>query len=280
VLERHLQDWRPDPVTGTDPMPVQPARALAAVLETGDELAAGAELPALWQWIYFQEWAAHSELGSDGHPRAGRFLPPIPDRRRMFAGGRFRAEAPLLLGRECTRTSSVDNAVVKQGRSGEMVLVTVRHEYHQDGALRLVEEQDYAYRSGETAAKDPAAHHVEPAASDAPWQHSFTADPVLLFRYSALTANSHRIHYDAPYCREVERYPGLVVHGPLLVTLLCELVRRRSGARVSAVDYRLRRPVFAGDPVLLTATPSGSGAQAAVRTGTDTAHATAEITLA
>lgn len=280
MLERHLQGWQPEPLTRTDPMPVAPARALAAVLETGDEFAAGSPLPAPWHWVYFQEWERHAELGPDGHPLAGRFLPPIPDRRRMFAGGRLQLEAPLVLGRECSLTSTLDNAVVKRGRSGEMALVTVRHEYHQDGAVRLTEEQDYVYRSGETAAKTPAAHQVEPAVSQAPWQQPFTGDPVRLFRYSALTANSHRIHYDEPYAREVESYPGLVVHGPLLVTLMSELARRATGDPVSSVDYRLSRPVFAGDPVLITGAPTASGADLSVRSGTGTTHARAAITFA
>lgn len=280
MLERHLAGWSPEALTESDPMPPEPARALAAVLETPDEFAEESELPALWHWIYFQEWARHSELGPDGHPLDGHFLPPIPDRRRMFAGGRLTLSTPLVLGRTAERTSSLDNVVVKQGRSGEMAFVTVRNEYRQDGALRLVEEQDYVYRSGESGGKSPQGHHVSPAESDAPWQESFTGDPVRLFRFSALTANSHRIHYDAPYAREVESYPGLVVHGPLLVLLMTEMARRRTDRTASSVDYRLKRPVFAGDPVLVTGRPKDNTADLTVLTGEDAVHAEAQVGFA
>ncbi|WP_295143572.1 MaoC family dehydratase N-terminal domain-containing protein [Saccharopolyspora sp.] len=280
MLEEHLAGWSPEALTESDPMPPEPARALAAVLETPDEFGDESELPALWHWIYFLEWARHGELGPDGHPLEGHFLPPIPDRRRMFAGGRLTLSTPLVLGRPAQRKSSLDNVAVKQGRSGEMAFVTVRNEYRQDGALRLVEEQDYVYRSGESGGKSRQEHHVSPAESDAPWQEPFTGDPVRLFRFSALTANSHRIHYDAPYAREVESYPGLVVHGPLLVLLMTEMARRRTGRGVSSVDYRLKRPVFAGDPVLVTGHPDDNAADLTVLTGHDTVHAQAHVQLA
>lgn len=204
-LQTHLREWRPEPLVETDALTAEPSRALAAVLEAD---APGDVLPPLWHWVHFLQWPGHSELGADGHPTDGRFLPPIPDRRRMFAGGRLTVTAPLRLGVPAERTSSLGGVVVKQGRSGEMAFVTVRQEYRQDGELRVVEEQDYVYRSGESSAKDPdAARPTETPSSDAPWQRAFTGDPVRLFRFSALTANAHRIHYDAPYAREVERYP-------------------------------------------------------------------------
>ncbi|MFC7340238.1 hypothetical protein [Saccharopolyspora griseoalba] len=263
-LTGHLQHWQPEPLVEHDPMPPDRARALAAVLGTPEPDLT--RLPPLWHWVYFLHWPEHGELGDDGHPSRGHFLPPLPDRRRMFAGGRLHVTAPLRLGTPAERRSELRDVVVKQGRSGEMVFVTVRSEYHQDGRSRFVEEQDYVYRSGESAAKNPhAARPTELPVSDEPWQEAFTGDPVRLFRFSALTANSHRIHYDEPYCREVERYPGLVVHGPLLVLGLAELVRR-NGHRLSELSYRLNRPVFAGDPVLLCGDPAG---RLSVRTAPD-----------
>ena len=260
-LDSYLQDWSPEDLHDADPLPAERVEALAAVLNTAEHLVDRDELPPLWHWVFFQEWSRHGELGQDGHPAGGHFLPPIPDRRRMFAGGRLTTHRPLQPGRRAERTRSLANVAVKTGRSGQMVFVTVRSVFRQDGQDRITEEHDYVYRSGEGAAKSSeASRPVELPRSEAAWQQPFTGDPVRLFRYSALTANAHRIHYDAPYAREVEAYPDLVVHGPLLVLLLSELTRARSPHRTSTVDYRLRRPVFAGDPVLLSADPDGTAA--------------------
>ena len=280
-LQAHLQGWSPGELTDSDPLPRQPADALAAVLETPGSLSPGSTLPPLWHWVYFQEWPRHSELGRDGHPTKGHFLPPIPDRRRMFAGGRLTVDRPLEPGRPAERTRSLAKVSVKTGRSGEMAFVTVRSEFRQNGQTCLTEEHDYVYRSGESTAKSPAAARpAELPRSEEPWQQPFTGDPVRLFRYSCLTANSHRIHYDAPYARDVESYPDLVVHGPLLVLLLGELGRANSDRHISTVDYRLRRPVFAGDPVLLTGTPEKDSATLAVRTSGDAVMAEATLGLA
>lgn len=271
-LDAYLRDWSPEEITDADPLPPERVEALAAVLDAPEHLIDRSALPPLWHWAHFQEWPRHGELGRDGHPTAGHFLPPIPDRRRMFAGGRLRVHRPLEPGRETERTRSLANAAAKAGRSGEMAVVTVRSVFRQGERDCLVEEHDYAYRSGEGATKSTAAiRPTELPDSDAAWQQPFTGDPVRLFRYSALTANAHRIHYDAPYAREVEAYPDLVVHGPLLVLLLSELCRARSDRPVSTVDYRLRRPVFAGDPVLLTGNPDGDAAAASALTIAGTA---------
>lgn len=253
-LGEYVQGWRPEPIVEHDRLDPEQARALAAVLEVDPP---AQQLPPLWHWVYFLDWPRHSDLGQDGHPGAGHFLPPIPDRRRMFAGGRLWMTTPLLLGQPAERRSELVDAVVKHGRSGEMMFVTVRSEYRQDATVRLVEEQDYVYRSGESTTKNPhAARPSKLPSSEATWQEPFTGDSVRLFRFSALTANSHRIHYDEPYCREVERYPGLVVHGPLLVLKLAELARRHDHP-VRELSYRLRNPAFAGDPVLLCGEPEG-----------------------
>lgn len=254
-LSGYLKGWRPEPLVEHDALAPEQVRALAAALDSPEVPVD--ELPPLWHWVHFLDWPQHAELGEDGHPISGRFLPPLPDRRRMFAGGRLSATAPLRPGTRAERRSELGEVAVKRGRSGEMVFVTVRSEYRQDGELRLAEEHDYVYRSGESGAKDPrAARPTEMPVAEDPWQEPFVGDPARLFRYSALTANSHRIHYDVPYCRDVERYPGLVVHGPLLVLKLAELVRRHERP-VHELSYRLKRPVFAGDPVLLCGGPDG-----------------------
>ncbi|QGK70442.1 hypothetical protein GIY23_13725 [Allosaccharopolyspora coralli] len=280
-LDSHLEGWEPAPLTTTDALPAEQAHALAVVLDIEAPPAAGTALPPLWHWVYFQEWPRHEQLGPDGHPASGHFLPPIPDRRRMFAGGRLTVTEPLRIAEPTLRRSSLSDVTVKHGRSGEVAFVTLRSEFWQDDQLRMVEEQDYAYRSGEGPAKTrrPSRPETLPH-STAAWQDSFTGDPVRLFRFSALTANAHRIHYDSPYTREVESYPDLVVHGPLLALLMTELARAGSGKSVSTVDYRLHRPVFAGDPVLLTGEPSDEGADLAVLTAPENTMATATVGFA
>ena len=280
-LDAHLEGWEPAPLTTTDALPAEPAQALAAVLDIENPLPEGTPLPPLWHWVYFQKWPRHEQLGSDGHPSSGHFLPPLPDRRRMFAGGRLTVTEPLRIAQPTQRRSSLAEVTVKHGRSGEVAFVTVRSEFWQEDQLRMVEEQDYAYRSGEGPSKTQQASRPERLPhSDAAWQESFTGDPVRLFRFSALTANAHRIHYDSPYTREVESYPDLVVHGPLLALLMTELARDGSGKQVSTVDYRFRRPVFAGDPVLVTGEPHDDGADLAVLTAPENTMATAKVGFA
>ncbi len=286
-LNACLEGWNPDAVRESDPMDPRSARALAKVLDSPHhEFGRGHELPPLWQWAYFLDWPANAELGPDGHPAGGHFLPPIPDRRRMFAGGRSHQHAPLLLGRTTERMSRIAATEVKQGSSGQLAFVTVRSEFRQDGTLCLVEEQDLVYRSGESRTKQ-AANPESPVSQEQPrstarWQEAFTADPTRLFRFSALTANAHRIHYDEPYARGVESYPGLVVHGPLLALLMGDLARRNSPERrVESVDFRLKRPVFARQPVLITGEPDDAHtAITSVLTGAETAAASAKVLFA
>ncbi|MGH3626954.1 MAG: FAS1-like dehydratase domain-containing protein [Sciscionella sp.] len=256
----------------------------AAVLdERAAPAGAGEHLPPMWHWLYFLEWPRHSELGLDGHPTSGHFYPPIPDRRRMFAGGRLRVHAPIEIGVEADRVRSLAGVNFKRGRTGEMAFVTVRSEISQSGGVRVVEDQDIVYRSGESPGRTALASidtSGEPA-SRAEWRHRVDTDPRLLFRISALTANAHRIHYDAPYVAGVERYPGLVVHGPLLVLLMMELVRKRvAGQAIASIDYRLKRPVFAGERLLVVGNPDGQrGAVLGVHTAREDGHATAEVTF-
>ncbi|MFE4963816.1 MaoC family dehydratase N-terminal domain-containing protein [Streptomyces sp. NPDC056660] len=267
-LADYFADWKPAPDFTEDVIGEAPAAALAAVLDVPRTAPAeGEPLPPLWHWLYFLEAPAQRELGADGHPAHGRFLPPIPDRTRMFAGGRLRVEHPLLVGRSAERRSELADVAIKQGRSGELAFVTVRHEVRQLDRTCLVEEQDLVYRSGRATRPERTAS--APAAAQASLsgdrQLTLTPDPVLLFRFSALTGNAHRIHYDEPYARHVEGYPGLVVHGPLLAVAMLETVRRHhSGRRVAALSYRLRAPVFAGEQVRCDAELTGADGDSAV----------------
>ncbi|MDX5563006.1 hypothetical protein PYK79_05490 [Streptomyces sp. ID05-04B] len=283
-LASHVESWRPEPVTDEDALPPAPAAALSALLDLPAPAAeSGDRLPPLWQWLYFLHWAPQQALGPDGHLRDARFLPPIPDRRRMFAGGRCEITEPLRLNQPAERTVSLAAITPKQGRSGELLFVTERQEFRQDGRLCLVEEQDIVYRSGDGAIPShPAAldASAEPE-PEGPWQLRLHPTETLLFRFSALTANAHRIHYDSPYCRDTEGYPGLVVHGPLLALLMLELVRRNAPERqVRSLSYRLHRPAFVGEHLLADGTPTDDHAQLHIATHREARHATAEVTFA
>ncbi|AVV44236.1 hypothetical protein C6376_25160 [Streptomyces sp. P3] len=283
-LASHVESWRPEPVTDEDALPPAPAAALSALLDLPAPAAeSGDRLPPLWQWLYFLHWAPQQALGPDGHLRDARFLPPIPDRRRMFAGGRCEITEPLRLNQPAERTVSLAAITPKQGRSGELLFVTERQEFRQDGRLCLVEEQDIVYRSGDGATPShPAAldASTEPE-PEGPWQLRLHPTETLLFRFSALTANAHRIHYDSPYCRDTEGYPGLVVHGPLLALLMLELVRGNAPERqVRSLSYRLHRPAFVGEHLLAHGTPTDDHAQLHIATHREARHATAEVTFA
>jgi 3-methylfumaryl-CoA hydratase len=285
-LANALAGWAPEPRRRTDRVTGWAVDAFAAVLDQPSPLVARpGVLPPMWHWFGFLEHPSQRELGADGHPASGGFLPPIPGRRRMFAGGRARLLAPMPVDREIDRRASVASVRVTTGRGGEVAFVTVRHEFRVGGELAVSEEQDIAYRSSPPAqtrqAERPADdQRTERPADDqrterptddhpvAEHELSLDADPTLLFRFSALTYNAHRIHYDHPYATGVEGYPGLVVHGPLLALLALELPRRyRPDHRVSELDYRLRRPAFAGTPLRAWSGPPGPDGRIALAAG-------------
>ncbi|HVL82729.1 MAG TPA: hypothetical protein VM367_00315 [Pseudonocardia sp.] len=258
-LDELVAGWAPEPLEAAGRLDPWPVRAFAGLL---DVPAPGPELPPLWHWFQLLEAPAQAELGEDGHPADGRFLPPLPHRRRMIAGGRLEVRAPLRIGEHVVRRSELVSAVPKQGRSGAMLLVTVRHTFRVVGAgPAVVEEQDVVYRSQEPGAARPLPPPEPADPGPGPWRLALRPDPALLFRFSALTYNTHRIHYDLPYVTGVEGYPGLVVHGPLLALLLLELPRRFAPDRpVRAFEYRLRRPVIAGAEVVAVGAPGELGA--------------------
>ena len=256
-----LTAWIGRTETVTDTVTPTPVRALSATLDHPVAPApADTPLPPLWHWLYFLPVHAQSELGPDGHARRGGFLPPVELPRRMWAGGRFEFRSPIRVGDEIVRTSTIDNVAGKIGRTGPLVFVTVRHEVRSNGAQdpALVEFHDIVYRAERRP--DEVEPPPKPAPSGASWQREIVPDDVLLFRYSALTFNGHRIHYDRRYVTEVEGYPGLVVHGPLLATLLLDLVRRNApDAEVATFRFRAVRPTFDLHPFRVNGDADGDG---------------------
>ncbi|HEX7954758.1 MAG TPA: MaoC family dehydratase N-terminal domain-containing protein [Burkholderiales bacterium] len=240
----HLRTWVGRTQTRTDLVTAVPMAALSATLDRDDpEPADGATVPPLWHWLYFLPVSPLSEAGPDGHPKRGGFLPPVPLPRRMFAGGRFEFRHPLRVGDTISRTSRILDVTGKTGRSGALVFVTVRHEIANGAGVALTEEHDIVYREPPRA--DAPAPAPTPAPAGETFRRDITPDPVLLFRYSALTFNSHRIHYDRSYVTGVEGYPGLIVHGPLIATLLVDLLRRSlPEANVARFSFRAVRPLF------------------------------------
>lgn len=257
----HLQQWVGRSETLTDDIAAAPLRGLSATLDRGDAPPEhGDAVPPLGHWLYFLPQAPQSQIGPDGHPKRGGFLPPVPLPHRMWAGGRLRWEAanPLRLGDAAQRTSRIASVTRKDGRTGEMVFVGVKHEVRNAAGLCLSEEHDIVYRGM------PPAHETPPAPvaaeTRAPWRRPIVPDAVLLFRYSALTFNGHRIHYDRSYVTQQEGYPGLVVHGPLIATLLVDLVRRHAPGRfIRRFDFRAVRPTFDGHASHVNGAPSPDG---------------------
>ena len=252
-----LEGWRPAPVELTRRVDPWFADAFADLLDAPRP----AQLPPLWHWFALLDHPAGSNTGADGHPADAPFLPPIPGRRRMFAGGRLRQDAPIPLGSELSSRAGVSDVRVKTGRTGEMAFVTVRNELFVEGAPVGVEEQDVVYRSEPPGTPPRMLPPPETGGADpeGEWRVELDTDPVLLFRFSALTYNGHRIHYDQPYATQDEGYPGLVVHGPLLALLALELPRRHAPDRaVRSFEYRLVRPAFAPARIVGAARVRGS----------------------
>jgi itaconyl-CoA hydratase/mesaconyl-C4 CoA hydratase len=238
-MQQSLADWIGR--TETTRAFLDPAHAARIALTLGGIApSAGAPLPPLWQWAYFNGSVPTDALAADGHPPLGGFLPPAGERNRMWAGGEVQFHAPLLVGRDATKTSTVVGVREKEGRSGSLLFVTVEHAYVQDGAKVIIERQDIVYKSP----GKPRTDGNEPAPS-AHWSREILPTPPLLFRYSAVTFNSHRIHYDHPYATLVEGYPGLVVHGPLIATLMLQaFCDEHPNKRVTTMRYRGLRPLI------------------------------------
>jgi 3-methylfumaryl-CoA hydratase len=234
------------------------AAALGATLDYENPPRQGDRLPLLWHWIFFRPVTPQSQIAADGHPVKGGFLPDLGLPRRMWAGGRLRFHSPLTVGDAITRESHIVNVSEKEGRSGKLAFVTVKHQIRTVDSLAIEEEQDIVYR--EAAVAENANPSPIKASLDELWHEEVTPSEVLLFRYSALTFNSHRIHYDKSYAIETEGYSNLVVHGPLLATLLMDSLRRNQDqAMVLDFTFKALRPSFLGNSLYLCGRPSADG---------------------
>ena len=255
----HWQQWVGRTESRIDVVTAAPVAALSATLDRDDPPpCAGDPLPPLWHWLYFLPLARQSEIGPDGHAKRGGFLPPVPLPRRMWAGSRVEFHQSLRIGETIERTSTIDSVTTKEGRTGPLVFVRVRHSIAGARGLAIVDEHDIVYRRMPEPGEKPA---TPPRAPDgASWTRTIQPDDVLLFRYSALTFNGHRIHYDRRYVTEVEGYPGLIVHGPLIATLLLDLVRReRPEATVARFSFRAVSPLFDIAAFTVNGSPADGG---------------------
>jgi 3-methylfumaryl-CoA hydratase len=256
--ESALNAWIGRAETTEDVAAAGPVARLTTLLDHDGEVWRAGELPPLGHWLYFLPAAAQSQIGEDGHPRRGGLLPPVALPRRMWAGGDIAFLAPIGLGSRLTRRSTVQNIAPKTGRSGAMVFVTLLHEISADGAPALIERQEIVYREAARAGSPAPAGE---AAAQSPGARVIVPDPVLLFRFSALTFNAHRIHYDREYARDVESYAGLVVHGPLIATLLMDhFLRANPGQAISRFSFRSQSPLLDTAPFALNQSPEAGGA--------------------
>lgn len=255
----------PEVIDRTEVLPPEPAVALGRLLGVEEPDLENEGLPLLWHWVYLLERPHQADLGADGHPVRGVLpAPPEPGRRRMAAGGRVTRLGPLIVGREATRRTEIVSTTDKHGRTGRLTFVVVRHTISQGGEVRVVEEQDIVYRDTPATSASPAeAVAVAPVPlEESEWP--LPVDPTLLFRFSALTYNAHRIHYDRDYAREVEGYPGLVTHGPLQALAMAECVRR-TGGTATAIDYRVIAPLFDHQGLVAGSTGSGASREVFIR---------------
>lgn len=242
MSEVNLQDWVGRQQRVTDFISAAHAKKIAYSVNAPVP-AEGGELPHLWHWAYFIEAAPLDELGDDGHPARGGFLPPADNRNRMWAGGRLNFVRNLVIGKEATCLTTIKAVVEKEGRTGKLLFVTLEHRYEQEGELCISEEQDIVYRE-----PSPPKLVGDMPAPTAEWSHDVEPTPVMLFRYSAVTFNGHRIHYDYPYTNAVEGYPGLVVHGPLIATkVLQSFTEANPQKEVGYFAFRGVRPLLGSD---------------------------------
>lgn len=249
----HLRQWLGKSQTDRDVLSSRQAQLMAATLGIPQsDFVNGAPLPPLWHWLYFLSGEAPSALGRDGHSARGGFLPPVPLSNRMWAGGTLEFHGDLPLGAEVEKRSSIASVEHKQGRSGELVFVTVLHEVLHEGETLITEYHDIVYKEASRGGASAATDMPQPLQT-----RRLKPDSTMLFRYSALTFNGHRIHYDADYCREIEGYPNLVIHGPLNATLLAGFAQEVSGRRLKQFRYRGVQPSILGNELELNAAQDG-----------------------
>ena len=256
-----LKQWIGRRESDVDYVTIPALHRLAATLDRDDPMPRnGDPLPVGWHFILFPRVVRHSQVGPDGHPRRGDFLPPVPLPRRMFASRRTTMVADLRVGDEVRRESTIKDVAMKKGRSGTMVFVTVKTDFLSPRGLAIGEEQDFVYR-GEPD-KNAAPPAPQPAPGKAVWSRTVVPDPVQLFRYSALTFNGHRIHYDHPYVTTTEGYPERVVNGGLTTMLTLELARAHAATPIKFMSSRATRPLFVNRPFTVCGEPSADGKSA------------------
>ena len=264
-----LKKWIGEKETDVDYVTIPSVYRLAATLDRDDPMPKfGDPLPIGWHQLLFPRIVRHSQIGADGHPARGDFLPPVPLPRRMFAGKRNTFHAPLQIGDEVRRESVIQSVTPKEGRTGQMVFVTVKTDIKSPRGLAITEEQDIVYRQE----PDPNAPPPPPqkAPGEAVWVNRVTPDPVMLFRYSALTFNGHRIHYDHPYVTQVEKYPNLVMNGGLTTLLVTELARTHGKSPLKTLASRNVRPLFVNREITICGEPSADGKSAKLWAQDDT----------
>ena len=254
----HLRRWIGRTEETSDVATAAPLACLSATLDRDDpEPQTGDAVPPGGHWLYFLAPARQSDLDENGHAKKGGFLPPVPFERRMWAGGRMKFLKPLCVGDVISKRSEIVDVSLKDGKSGPLVFVLVRHDISGPDGVAIVEEHDIVYR-GDAPGDQSSPPTKEPVSAQ--WQRVIDPDPVLLFRYSALIFNGHRIHFDRDYVTKQEGYPGLIVHGPLIATLLMDLIRRENNsARITRFDYRARAPIFDLGPFTIAGEAKGQG---------------------
>lgn len=256
----HLKSWVGRTEEARDVLSSRLADGFAATLDLSERYAEGDEAPLCLHWCLAPPMVPSGETGPDGHPARGGFLPPVPLPRRMWAGGEMTFHEPLRVGDEVTRRSRIEDVAMKEGRSGRLCFVTVRHEIATDRGTAIEERQDIVYRDMTPGGTPPPPKPGDEAPSGE-LTRSVAATPLLLFRYSALTFNGHRIHYDRSYCIEEEGYPGLIVHGPLQATLLVHLAAEYLGRPPQTFAYRGVSPLFDGGAFSVNVAADGAGAK-------------------
>lgn len=275
----HLRTWIGHTRSDEDLIAARHARLMAATVDHPDpgRLRDGDPLPPLWHWLYFLEGLPSGELGRDGHPARGGFLPPVPLANRMWAGGRLSFLRPLPIGARVRKTSRVLAVDHKNGRAGDLVFVTVVHELAAlSGELLVREEHDIVYKDASPPPAGGGEDRSEPLAAGA-CSRPFAPDSTTLFRYSALTFNGHRIHYDQDYCRNVEGYANLVIHGPLTATMLAGFAEQAGGRQLREFAYRGLRPALLGETLTLAAEFAGDGATLTARLANGAPSMRAEV---
>ena len=251
----YLRKWIGKSESAIDQVTPVPIKALQATLNRQEIVCrSGDYLPPMWHILYFLPISRQSDLSPNGHPHMGDFMPPVSLPRRMYAGGRMQFHQPLQVGDRITRNSTVTDVSFKQGRTGPLVFLKITHEISNDKGIAITEEQDIVYRQEPDPGAPAPSYQSAPQGGE--WQREMQAGPVMLFRFSALTFNGHRIHYDYPYTTVVEAYPGLVVHGPLLAILLLELLHQQlPGPQLLEFHFQALKPVFAGEQFFLCGAP-------------------------